>query len=238
MYQLFHDPLQTVQQWMGSDVGYGVLFGLLFSCGLGVPLPEDIPLLLAGYFVAGGQMQLAYAAIAAWCGIIGGDCMLYLLGRLFGMNITKIPVIGTHVSRSRIEHAHGLFEKYGIWVVAVGRLFAGIRGAMVIAAGTLRFHFLKFIIADGCAAVVSGGLFMALGYWGRHKFGDLHQIANEIEHYQRFVLLGLVVVVGGVVIWKLRAGKARKLGFAETHATPLVAQAIQPPAPGDRIAGD
>jgi membrane protein DedA with SNARE-associated domain len=43
--------LNHVQGWLEAG-GYFVLFGLLFACGLGLPLPEDIPLLLAGYFVA------------------------------------------------------------------------------------------------------------------------------------------------------------------------------------------
>ena len=34
-------------------------------------------------------------------------------------------------------------------VVGIGRMFAGIRGGMVIAAGTTRYRFIKFIIADG-----------------------------------------------------------------------------------------
>ena len=57
--------LKTVGHWMDGGGGYWVLFGLLLSCGLGVPLPEDIPLLLAGYFVADGKMNLALAGICA-----------------------------------------------------------------------------------------------------------------------------------------------------------------------------
>src|SRR3954454_10094518 len=83
--------------------GYFVLFGLLFSCGLGMPLPEDIPLLVAGMQVGAGKMSLLYVAIAAWCGIIGGDCVLDAMSRRYGMNITRVPVIGKHVTKARIE---------------------------------------------------------------------------------------------------------------------------------------
>ena len=58
--------------------GYFILFGLLFACGLGLPLPEDIPLLLGGYFIAQGKMNLGRSpACSRGCGIIGGDCVLY-----------------------------------------------------------------------------------------------------------------------------------------------------------------
>src|SRR5215203_2598233 len=119
-----------IQGWI-TAVGYPALFGLLFAFGLGLPLPEDIPLVISGALIAKGSMTWFWAGICAWCGIIGGDCVLYFMARKYGMGITKVPIIGKHVTRARIEQVEGMFQKYGVGVVAVGRLFAGIRGAMV-----------------------------------------------------------------------------------------------------------
>jgi membrane protein DedA with SNARE-associated domain len=193
-----------------SRLGYPLLFGMLFSCGLGVPIPEDLPLLVAGYFVADGKMSLGIAAITAWCGIMGGDCMLYMLGRLLGPEITKVPMIGTHINKDRLEKTHQYFEKYGVWVVAIGRLFAGIRGAMVLTAGTIRYTFWHFLLADGAAAVVSGGLFMALGFWIRKRAGSLDQISEDIKKYQLYVLAGIVVLVLAFVLWQWWKNKRRR----------------------------
>ncbi|HMC67434.1 MAG TPA: DedA family protein, partial [Gemmataceae bacterium] len=172
--------LDQVEAWFEWG-GYFILFGLLFACGLGLPLPEDVPLLLAGYFIAQAKMNPVIAAAVAWLGIIGGDCMLYHFGKKYGLNITKVPFIGKHVTKGRILRAEQLFEGWGVWVVAVGRLFAGIRGAMVVAAGAIRFNFIKFVVADGLAAVVSGGMFMALGYWAGTKLGSLDDMRKRIQ---------------------------------------------------------
>ena len=94
--------LNQVEGWFEWG-GYFILFGLLFACGLGLPLPEDIPLLLAGYFVANGRMHLVIACVLAWLGIIGGDCVLYHFGRKYGLNITKVPFIGKHVTQAPVE---------------------------------------------------------------------------------------------------------------------------------------
>src|SRR3954454_19449070 len=91
--------IETVNHWISTG-GYVVLFGLLFACGLGLPLPEDVPLIIAGALIAKGQMHLAVAAVCAWCGIIGGDCVLYYMGRRFGLEITRVPFIGKHVTRA------------------------------------------------------------------------------------------------------------------------------------------
>src|SRR4030095_5406043 len=72
-----------------GGIGYAVLFGMLFLCGLGLPVPEDIPLIVSGILIGNGNMHVAIAAPLAWAGIIGGDCVLYMLGHRYGLNITR-----------------------------------------------------------------------------------------------------------------------------------------------------
>lgn len=198
--------LETVQRWFQTG-GYFILFGLLFACGLGFPLPEDVPLMFGGYFVALNQMDIVLVSIFAWTGIIGGDCMLYWLSRRYGMNITKVRMIGSHVTKERILWAEEKFEKYGIWVVAICRMVAGIRGAMVIAAGVLRYNFLKFIIADGLAAIVSGGFFVYLGWLAGTYLGSVSEMREKIKSYEHYVILGFLLVVALIVfyiVWRKR----------------------------------
>src|SRR3954471_2477548 len=83
--------------------GYVVLFGLLFSCGLGLPLPEDIPLLISGAMIAAGKMHLVIACVCAWCGIVGGDVVLYHIGKKWGLEVRKAPLIGRHLSQKRVD---------------------------------------------------------------------------------------------------------------------------------------
>lgn len=186
--------VSKVEGWIRHG-GPWIIFSLLFACGLGLPLPEDIPLIIGGFFAAKGTMNLTVVAVLAWCGIIGGDCVLYSMGRKYGRNITRVPFVGSHLTMARIDKAERLFDKYGIWVVAIGRLFAGIRGAMVVAAGTTRFNFVKFVIADGIAALISGGLFVALGYYLGKKLESVEQVRKTIKPYEHWVILGIAVAV-------------------------------------------
>ncbi|MEA2736381.1 MAG: hypothetical protein QOE14_2832 [Humisphaera sp.] len=191
---------EMVEAWFEWG-GYFILFGLLFACGLGLPMPEDIPLLLAGFFIAQGKMNVAIACTLAWLGNIGGDCMLYSFGRRYGLEITRVPFVGKHVTKERILRAEELFERWGIWVVAIGRLFAGIRGAMVVAAGATRFNFIKFLIADGLAAIVSGGLFIWLGHLAGKKLGSISEMREKIKDYEHWVLIGIATVVIGFIVY-------------------------------------
>lgn len=195
--------LFSVERWIRAG-GYVVLFGLLFSCGLGVPLPEDVPLVIGGFLVAKGHMAAIPMAIAAWCGIVGGDLVLYHLGKRYGLNITRLPLIGRHVTETRIRQAEVLFERYGFWVVAVGRLFAGIRGAMVVAAGAIRYDLLRFVIADGLAALVSGGAFVLLGYWVGRNLGTIEQLVElrqRMAGVEHWIILAAVLVGVGLLAY-------------------------------------
>ncbi|HYO07575.1 MAG TPA: DedA family protein [Tepidisphaeraceae bacterium] len=218
----------TVQQWVTTRGFYGgvaVTFLLLFACGLGLPLPEDIPLIIGGAFLCTDARSWIITGTAAWLGIIGGDCVLYFMGRRYGMEITRVPVIGKHVTRERIERVQGMFERYGIGVVAVGRLFAGIRGAMVICAGTIKFSFWKFLLADGLAAIISGGLFMLLGWWIGAKLND-PAAQKKIHEFKWFFLAAAIAAVIGFVsfiLWRRR--NAHKIEAVEEKVVAKVAQA-------------
>jgi membrane protein DedA with SNARE-associated domain len=70
----------------------------------------------------------------------------------------------------------------------------GIRGAMVVTAGTSRFKFIKFIIADGIAAIFSGGIFMFLGYWGGEYGPEMVHRVREFK-YSMWTIAGVLAVL-------------------------------------------
>jgi membrane protein DedA with SNARE-associated domain len=220
----------TAHQWIQARLqngSYLVLFGLLFCCGLGLPLPEDIPLLIAGALVATGKMKLAFAAICAWCGIIGGDIVLYHLGKVFGLEIRRVRLIGRHLSEKRLEQVHRMFERWGVWVVAVGRMFAGIRGAMVVVAGVTRFTFWKFLIADGLAAIVSGGLFLFLGYaFGR----NMDTLRRRVEQGKEWTLIGALAIGVGIGIWIIIRRRMKRRSNEESASVPVTSNHAEAPS--------
>jgi len=176
------------------------------------PLPEDVPLIVAGALIAKGQMNWVVAAICAWCGIIGGDCVLYYMGRRFGLEITRVPFIGKHVTKERIQRVEKLFHRHGVGVVAVGRLVAGIRGAMVVAAGAIRYNFVTFIIADGLAALVSGGLWMWLGHWLGANLTE-----KRVHELKEWIIAAVALIVVGFIAWMFwKRGHAEKVDEVET----------------------
>jgi membrane protein DedA with SNARE-associated domain len=197
--------------------GYVLLFGLLVACGMGLPLPEDIPLIAAGALIAKGTFSWPVAALVGWSGIMVGDLVLYHIGVAFGRGVTRLPLIGNHVTAKRLDDMEAKFQRYGIAVVAIGRLFAYIRGAMVVVAGIIRYPLVPFILADGVAALVSGGMFMYLGYYLGNQLND--QTIRRFEHWF-WTGVGCVAIV--CLIWFLWRSRRARLA---TERAALVAQA-------------
>jgi membrane protein DedA with SNARE-associated domain len=93
-------------------------------------------------------------------------------------------------------------------------MFAGIRGAMVVVAGTTRFTFWKFLLADGIAALFSGGLFVFLGY----QFGrNMDVLREHVEEGKKWTLLvaAVIAIAFGVWIYLHRKNKAEEGERAE-----------------------
>jgi membrane-associated protein len=182
--------------------GYIAMFLLLVASGMGLPLPEDIPLIAAGVSVARGSMTWPLAASAAWLGMMVGDSILYILGYALGWRVVHLPLIGRHLKPTRLRQCELWFERWGVWAVGIGRMFAGIRTAMVVAAGTLHYTYLKMIAADAVAATISGGAFMILGYWaGKHA-------RKVYRHVFTLIALGAALALILVLWWKSKRGPA------------------------------
>src|SRR3989344_2656698 len=72
---------------LSSGAAYFIIFGILLACGLGFPLPEDIPLVATGYLVWDGTMTWFGALGVSLLGVLAGDTFLYSIGYRLGLNV-------------------------------------------------------------------------------------------------------------------------------------------------------
>jgi len=205
--------------------GYIAIFLLLFLSGVGLPLPEDVPLIAAGVAIARRGMIWSIAGPVAWVAMMLGDSALYVIGYALGRRVIHLPIIGKHVSEIRLKRCERWFDQWGIWAVGIGRMFAGIRTAIVVTAGTMRFHYFKLLMADGCAAIISGGAFMILGYWAALHAQRASEIVEPYSLDLKFIALGACLVLIVVLWWRSRAKRA---SLAMAAKVDQVAHPIEP----------
>src|SRR5262249_30543481 len=57
------------------------LGGILLLCGLGLPIPEDISLIAAGYFSWKGVLEVNRAFAVCFAAVLAGDSLAFFMGR-------------------------------------------------------------------------------------------------------------------------------------------------------------
>src|SRR5512136_1977736 len=63
---------------------YAAILGLLVAGGVGVPVPEELVQLTAGYLARRGVLAYLPAVAVAWLGLVAGDYLLFRTGRRVG----------------------------------------------------------------------------------------------------------------------------------------------------------
>ncbi len=192
----------------------GVFFVLVAS-GLGLPLPEDIPLLTGGYLCHIGEAHLPAMILAGLLGVLSGDLFLYSMGRRFGHHIVEHRIVRRLVNPRRLLMAEEMFARHGIKIIFIGRFLPGLRAMIFTAAGVMRVPRLTFVVVNGTAACISVPTLILLGYvFG----GSLEEIKRDVRtayHTLAIVLILAAVIGGGIYLHR----RQRKL-MATTHLPP------------------
>jgi membrane protein DedA with SNARE-associated domain len=188
---------EQLLHWGGPYLG---VFLVLLACGLGLPLPEDVPLLSGGFMVHKGLARLEFMIPVALAGVLGGDCILFFLGRKFGHHIVEHRLLRRVVNPPRLLKAEQLFQQHGIKIIFVGRFLPGLRSMIFMAAGVLRVPFSAFIAVNGLAACVSVPTLIVLGRFFGHNMDKLRSEVRTVTHYIVLALLVAAFVGMGVLL--------------------------------------
>ncbi len=217
----------------GSVTGlaaYGLVFVVLLAAGFGLPLPEDIPLVMGGVLVHRGQANLWVMILVGYLGIIVGDSIMFGLGRRFSKRVSNASgppgFFSRIVSPEKRARVEGLFKKHGEKIVMLARFLPGVRTVTYFTAGSVGMRYSRFILYDSIAALASAPIFVLLGsYFGEDIDALLVRVAAG-ERKVIGVLLTLVVVA--VLFGRWRASREKKANAAALTKK-IDDQAIKPP---------
>jgi membrane-associated protein len=137
-----------------------VLVALLLG-GCGLPLPEDVALLAAGYLVWRGDAPAALLGPAALGAIVLSDMMLYGFGRA----LRNRPLLGRLFAASRLERLERAFGRHGVRLILVARVAIGARALFFLAAGVTRMPFARFVLWDLLGACVMVTAWIVIGMY-------------------------------------------------------------------------
>ena len=186
------------------EYGYAAVFFVLVICGFGVPIPEDLTLVTGGVISGMGYTNPHIMFAVGMLGVLVGDGIMFAAGRIWGQKILRFKPIARIMTPKRYEQVQEKFDKYGNGVLFVARFLPGLRTAVFVTAGISRkVSYLRFIIMDGLAALISVPIWIYLGEYGAHNIdwlmAKMHSLQSGI-----FVILGIGAAVVAWIWWKKR----------------------------------
>ncbi len=212
---------------------YGLGFTVLLACGLGVPIPEDITLLLMGYMTYhampdGSPRPHASVTLAVLVGLAGvmiGDGFIFYMGHRFGVKLLDKWPFSRMLGGGRLERARRFINKNGPKVLFSARFMPGLRSVVFFTSATLAIPYRRFLIYDGLAALLSvPALVLAAWYWGE-QFDRVVAKARQAEHG----ILAIILVAAVVLVVK---------HLIEKRARPAEPESESAPGPGGETGGD
>ena len=187
---------------------FGIIL-LLVLGGLGIPIPEEAPIILSAILSRRGTMVWWLALIACFAGVLLVDFVVYFLGYFYGEKVLSFRLTRKFLTRAREAQIKGYFHRHGVKILILGRFAVGFRTAAYLTAGILRLPALRLLLADLFAASLSTLLMFGLGYW----FADWVEAGlREVKHYIVVIVFLTVVAWVGYSYYRARKRGGRPVG--------------------------
>ena len=187
---------------IAPQMPYLIIIGIVLLSGFGAPIPEDIPIIAAGY-VCGKADPSASAYImlpVLFLAIVGADGIVFWLGRKYGHHIPKLPLLRRYLSEDRLQKTEKQLNKHGGKFIFVARFLPGMRAPAFFTAGIFKLPYWKFLFFDGTAALISvPTIFFAAYYFADH----LDQVKHWVKEGQIAVIAAIILIIAATILFKL-----------------------------------
>jgi membrane protein DedA with SNARE-associated domain len=208
-----------------AHLGYLGIALILILGGVGLPIPEEAPVILAAVLSRNGKLLAPLAFATCLTGVLIGDFVVYFLGYHYGEKVLSLPLTRRLLTRAREAQIKGYFHRHGFKILVLGRFAVGFRTAAYLTAGILKLPPLKLLLTDLVAASLSTCLMFGLG------FIFAHQIQSGIREMQGWFTMALGASLAIWLCYRFYKGRKR----AGLPVGPPVLFGDEPPLPRDDL---
>ncbi len=181
-----------MDEWLLLQHGlmlYVALFFLLLGGAVGLPIPEDLPLIGAGILIERGEVKALTVFLVCYAGVVIGDVIIYFVGRRFGAALFKSKWFRSRVSSRRVKHTRLKLEKRSILMIFIARHLFYLRTVTFLTCGAVRMRVEKFLLADMAAALISLPIMMGIGYVASEHYQQLLEWFGKARNLSVIVIL-------------------------------------------------
>jgi 1-acyl-sn-glycerol-3-phosphate acyltransferase len=202
--------MEVLQEYVDNFTYLGIFAALLLG-SLGVPIPEEMPIIAAALLSHEGVVRWWLALPICLLGVLSGDMVLYWVGRHWGERVLNWRLARLVLSPAREQWLKAAYRRHALKTVVTARHVMGLRAAAFLTAGSAGVPFWKFVVADAGAALFGVPLAFGLAYF----FTDqVKAILVDVHRAERWLGLAGVLALAAMLVvwvwrWNRRVGKER-----------------------------
>jgi membrane protein DedA with SNARE-associated domain len=184
------DKLGNLGEW-----AYLGIFVCVFVGNLGIPVPEETVMLVAGFLAGRGDLDLKFVYLVCVMSAVTGDSCGFFVGRHGGQRIIARLIARFSSMRHRYERLQIFFHTHGSKAVFMARFIAGVRFMAGPMAGAAGMPFARFLGWNLLGAIVWCTTVVTIGY----LVGDeLYRVTEMAHHAQRWIALAAILLCFGL----------------------------------------
>jgi membrane protein DedA with SNARE-associated domain len=181
---------------------------------VGLVLPGETALLVAGVFCQRGVLSLWIMIPLAVVAAVAGDSVGYEFGKKFGPALRRTRV-GRWVGEHRWAMVDGFIKRHGGKAVLLGRLTALFRALVPSMAGMSGMRYRTFIVWNAAGGLIWAPGCVLLGY----AFSSSLATVGRTLTWAPFALIAVIALLYGFLhVRRRRRERAEATAFAESDA--------------------
>jgi membrane protein DedA with SNARE-associated domain len=178
-----------------STWGYLGVFIFIFLGNLGIPVPEETVLLVAGFLAGRNDLDLRTLYAVGIVSAVSGDCCGFLFGRTGGQRLFERLAQRFKFIRHRYDRLQVFFKAHGSKAVFMARFIAGARFMAGPMAGAAGMSFWRFLGWNLLGAVIWCSLVITVGYLVGDELERISHMMHRASHWMAlaaFLVLALI----------------------------------------------
>jgi membrane protein DedA with SNARE-associated domain len=189
---------ELVNHW-----GYLAICLVIILGNVGLPIPEETILALAGYLVWKGRVRFALVLGVGIASAIAGDNLGYWIGRHYGPGAINRYGHWILLTPARVDSARRFVARHGAVAVFAARFMMGFRFLAGPLAGVTGLQPLRFLVASLLGASIYIPLAVCAGYAIGYGLGEyVERIRGIVDDVEYFVLLVTILATLALLGWR------------------------------------
>ena len=134
--------------------GYVILFWGVLGEQLGLPIPAELLLLIAGAAAGGGQLNLSLIFLLSTLACLVSDVFWHQIGRRMGSSLLPFLCRLSFNPDSCVSLTKSIFFRHGAASLLVAKFIPGVNALVSPLSGVVRMKLTRFLLLDGLGTII------------------------------------------------------------------------------------